>query len=90
MSQSLKALPVGRFLRFLLGAFLGVTVWPFFGSAALNRILGVVLVVVGLTLFYAALHWLVSTSLTKLNRCLGAAFAILPVFLVFLLGGALG
>ncbi len=90
MSHDLRALPVGRILRFLLGAILVITVWPFFSGASPNRILGAVLVAVGLAVFYAVLHWLVSTYLTKLNRCLGACLAILPVFLVFLFGGGLG
>ena len=89
MSHDLKALPVGRILRFLLGTLLVVMVWPFFRGASPNRILGAVLVVVGLTVFYAAIHWLVSTYLTRLNRWLGAFLAILPVFLVFFLGGVL-
>ena len=33
---------------------------------------------------------MVSSYLTKLNRWLGAFLAILPVFVVFLLGGGLG
>lgn len=90
MSHDLKALPVGRILRFLLGVFLVVTVWPFFAGASPNRVLGAVLVVVGLAVFYAAVHWLVSTYLTGLNRWLGAFLAILPVLLVFLLGGGPG
>ncbi len=90
MSSNMTALPVGRILRFLLGAFLVVTVSPFFRNAASNRILGAVLVVVGLTIFYAGVHWLVSSYLTRLNRWIGAVLAILPVFVVFLLGGGLG
>ncbi len=90
MSSNMKALPVGRILRFLLGAFLVVTVSPFFRNAPSNRILSAVLVVVGLTSLYAVVHWVVSSYLTKLNRWLGALLAILPVFVVFLLGGRLG
>lgn len=90
MSSYLRALPVGRILRFLLGAYLVVLVWPFFRDAESNRILGAVLVVVGLTVFYTAVHWLVSTYLTQLNRWLGAFLAVLPVLLVFFLGGGLG
>ena len=90
MSSNMKALPVGRILRFLLGVFLAVTVWPFFQNAPSNRILSAVLVVVALTVFYAVVHWVVSSYLTKLNRWLGAFLAILPVFVVFLLGGGLG
>ena len=90
MSHDLKALPIGRILRFSLGVFLVVMVWPFFSGASPNRILGAVLVVVGLTVFYAAIHWVVATYLRKLNRWLGAFLAVLPVLLVFLLGGGLG
>ena len=90
MSHDLKALPVGRILRLFLGFLLVVMVWPFFNGTSPNRILGAVLVVFGLTLFYAAVHWLVSTYLTKLNRWLGACLAVLPVLLVFFLGGGLG
>jgi len=90
MNHDLKALPVGRILRFFVGVLLGVAVWPFFSGASPTRILGAVLFVVGLTVFYAAVHWLVSTYLQWFNRWLGAFLAILPVFLVFFLGGELG
>lgn len=90
MSHHLRALPVGRVLRLLLGAYLVVLVWPFFRHAASKRILGAVFVVVGLTVFYTVVHWLVSSYLAKLNRWLGAFLAILPVLLVFLFGGGLG
>lgn len=88
--ESLRALPVGRILRFLLGAVLVGIVWPFFRDAASNRILGAVLIVVGLAVFYTVVHWLVSSHLPKLNRWLGAFLAILPALLVFVLGGVLG
>ena len=90
MSSSSRALPVGRILRFCLGAWLVIAVWQFFQHAESNRILGAILVVVGLTVFYAVVHWLVSAYLPKINRWLGAFLAILPVCLVFVLGGALG
>jgi len=88
--EPLRALPIGRILRFLLGAWLVVAVWPFFRSAEPNRILGAVLVVAGLTVLYALLHWLVSSYVPKLNRWLGAFLAILPVVLVLVFGGVLG
>lgn len=90
MNSNPRTLPVGRILRFLLGAWLAIAVWPFFQHAESNRILGAVLVVVGLTVFYAVVHWLVSAYLPKINRWLGAFLAILPVLLVFVLGGVLG
>ena len=90
MSSNMKALPVGRILRFCLGALLVVAVWPFFRSAQSKRILGAVLIVVGLTIFYAVVHWLVSSYLPALNRWLGALLAVMPVLLVFVFGGVLG
>ena len=81
---------MGRILRFLLGAWLVFDVRLFYLEAESTRILSAVLVVVGLAVFYAAVHWLVSTHLTKLNRWLGAFVAILPVLLVFVFGGVLG
>ena len=90
MSENLRTLPVGRILRFLLGAWLVFAVRLFYLEAESNRILGAVLVVVGIALFYALLHWLVSLFWTKLNRWFGAFLAILPVLLVFILGGVLG
>ena len=90
MSENLRTLPVGRILRFLLGAWLVFAVRLFYLETESNRILSAVLVVVGLTVFYGLLHWLVSSFWTKLNRWLGAFLAILPVFLVFVFGGVLG
>ena len=90
MNDNRRALPIGRILRFLLGVLLVVPVWPFFRDASANRVLGAVAVILGLTVFYALVHWSVSTYLPKLNRWLGAFLAILPVVLVFALGGLLG
>ncbi len=90
MSSQLRILPVGRIMRFLLAAFLVVTVWPFYRDAPSNLILSAVLVVVALTVFYAVVHWMVASYLSKLNRWLGAFLAILPAFLVFAFAGLLG
>ncbi|MDH3523665.1 MAG: hypothetical protein OES32_08770 [Acidobacteriota bacterium] len=90
MSERSRALPVGRILRFLLGAWLVFAVRRFYLEAEANRILGAVLVVVGLVVFYSLLHWLVSRFWTKLDRGLGGCLATLPVLLVFVLGGVAG
>ena len=90
MKSQLKALPVGRILRALLGVWLVFAVHAFYRGAGWDRILGAVLVVVGLAALYVLIHWLVSSYLRKLNRWLGAFLAILPVLLVFVLGGTLG
>lgn len=88
--ESLRAFPVGRILRFLLGVWLGFAVWPFLRSSEPNRILEAVFVIVGLVIFYSLLHWVVSSYLTRLNRWLGAVLAFLPALLVFAFGGVLG
>lgn len=90
MSRDSRTLPVGRILRFCLGAWLIIAVWPFFQHAQSNRILGAIFVVIGLAIFYSVVHWSVSSCLPKINRWLGAFLAILPVLLVFIFGGALG
>jgi hypothetical protein len=90
MKSEMKARPVGRILRSALGVWLVVAVWPFYREAASKRILGAVLTVLGLTVFYALVHWLVTSYLPRLNRWLGAFLAILPVLAVFVLGGVLG
>lgn len=80
-------LPVGRALRLLLGAcsllpvalFLAAAGWSAWGQA-----LGVAVLLV---LFYAAVHWLVSSFFTRLDSCVGAFLALLPLAAVFVSGG---
>lgn len=86
----LHSRPVGRLLRFLLGAWLLVMIWPFLSRAAPDRVLGAVLVATGLAVLYTSLHWVVSSYLLRLNRWLGAFLAVLPVLAVFVLGAGLG
>ena len=81
---------IGRALRLMLALLLG---WMSFivmrfEDAAFNlRILAVCLAI---TVFYAILHFIVSSYATELNRWLGAAFAVAPVILLFTVGGPLG
>lgn len=86
----LNALPVGRVLRLCLGIGLLVQVVPFFSQADSGRIGQAVMVVLGLTVVYAVIHWAVSSFPTKLNPWFGAMLAILPVVSVFVSGGTLG
>ena len=90
MSEAAHALPIGRILRCLVGGALLIQVVPFYVNAAAGRVAGAVAVTLGIAVFYTALHWLVSSYVTRLNRCLGAALAVLPVLLVFVFGGAVG
>jgi hypothetical protein len=90
MSDVARALPIGRILRGLVGGGLATSVAPFYLNAASGRVATAVAVTLGITVFYTALHWCVSSYVTRLNRCLGAALAVLPVLLVFVFGGAVG
>lgn len=91
MSEVARALPIGRLLRGLAGGWLVAGVTPFYLNAAAGRVTTAVAVTLGIAVFYTALHWLVSSYVTRLNRCLGAALAVLPVLLVvFVFGGTVG
>ncbi len=81
---------IGRTLRLMLALLLG---WMSFivmrfEDAAFN--LRILAVCVAITIFYAVLHFIVSSYATELNRWLGAAIAVAPVVLLFTIGGPLG
>ncbi len=85
-----RARVVGRTLRLLLGLAL---VWMTYDvmrieDAAFNlRILATVL---GLTAFYAGMHFAINKYVAGLNAWIGAFLAVTPVVLVFVFGGPLG
>ncbi len=85
-----KAGIIGRTLRLMLGMLLGwmtFTVMRTEDAAFTVRILAVF---AGVTAFYAIVHLLIRRYGAGLNRWLGAALALLPVALLFALGGAVG
>ena len=92
-SDGIKARPVGRVLRLLLGVFLaaeGVRHLVGSGAELMAMTAGVV---VGEFLFYVALHLAIVRLGSSINRWVGAFVAVTPVVLVFLLsdaGGQLG
>lgn len=74
---------VGRFLRFLLGALLlGVTI-PFLAEADATRIGWVVSIVLLSIAFYTIIHFGVYRFLPDIHPLLGAALALLPAAVVF-------
>lgn len=81
-----KARPVGRSLRLIIGAILVFVAVPVYLRADWTYSLGSLGIVVALTLFYMLMHYLVSRHLPNINRWLGAALAVTPVFLVWLFG----
>ena len=89
-TDGLKARPVGRGIRLLLGVLLvaeggrhlvGTSLWLAATTAG---------VVLGEFLFYVALHLIIVRYVSSVNRWAGAFAAVTPVLLVFVLGGPQG
>lgn len=85
-NEAKKTRPVGRSLRLIVGALLMLLAVPIYFRADGTYSLLSLGVIVALTLFYALLHYLISRYLPNINRWLGAALAVTPVFLVWLFG----
>ncbi len=88
MSEGIRARPVGRIARLLMGGLLTIHVPASHlvgASPSLTaRVAGVVL---GLTVFYMLVHLLISKFVPTINPWVGALLAVTPVLLVFLMGG---
>ena len=81
---------MGRTLRLLVGLLLTVEISRHLteiNAGLASQMLGIA---VGLFLFYALLHFLVSRHLRGLNPCLGAVLAVMPTAFVYALGGGPG
>jgi hypothetical protein len=85
-----RAGPIGRILRLALAGFIGLTVAPHFLSASWQSNLKIAASIVGLLIFYTALHLVIARYVPRLNRWLGALLAIMPASLLFLFGGGIG
>ncbi len=88
MSEGISARPVGRIVRLLMGGALTIHVAAshLIGAAPLLSV-QVAGVVLGLIVFYALVHVLISKFVPTIDRWLGAVLAVAPVLLVFLTGG---
>ena len=88
MSEGIKARPVGRIVRLLMGGLLTIHVPAshLIGASPLLTV-QVAGVVFGLFVFYALVHILISKFVPTINPWVGALLAVTPVFLVFLMGG---
>ena len=88
MSEGISARPVGRLVRLLMGGALTIHVAASHligASPSLSvQVAGIVL---GLIVFYALVHVLISKFVPTIDRWLGAVLAVAPVLLVFLMGG---
>lgn len=87
MSEGVRARPVGRAVRLLLGAFLiYVPASHLIGGPASLTVQVVALALV-LVVFYALVHLLISSYIPVVNRWAGALLALTPVLLAFSMGG---
>ena len=87
-SEGIRARPVGRVVRLLMGGLLTihVPVSHLMGASPLLTV-QVAGVVIGLVAFYALVTVLISKFVPTINPWLGAVLAVTPVLLVFLMGG---
>ena len=88
MSEGIRARPVGRMVRLLMGGLLTIHVpVSHLIGAPPSLAVQVAGVVFGLFVFYALVHVLISRFVPTINPWLGAFLAVTPVLLVFLMGG---
>lgn len=76
------AAPVSRILRLVLGLVLLAWMVPMVLAAGPGSQMRVAAVVVGLTIIYSVVHWVVSRHLQRLHPWLGALVAVGPVLVV--------
>lgn len=86
ISRIPEAMPISRVLRFLVGLMASLAMLPPLLRASANGRLQVAVAFAGITLFYIALHFLVSRYLTWLNPWIGAVFAAAPVLAMAISG----
>lgn len=88
VSRIPDAMPISRVLRFLLGFMMCLAMLPPLLRASSGGRLQVALAFAGISLFYIALHFVVSRYLGWLNPWIGAALAAGPVLALVVLGNA--
>ncbi len=87
MSEGVRARPVGRAVRLLMGGFLTIHVpASHLVGASPSLTVQVAGVVLGLVVFYALVHVLISKFVPTIHPWVGALLAVTPVILVFLMG----
>ncbi len=85
-----KSRPIGRILRFLLGASLSVLVEPAIAQLSWTTIAIIAGVILGLLAGYTAIHFSVWRFAPNLNRWLGSVLAMTPAALLFVFGDVIG
>ena len=88
MSEGIKARPVGRIVRLLMGGLLTIHVpASHLIGASPSLTVQVAGVVFGLIVFYALVHVLISKFAPTIHPWVGALLAVSPVLLLFLMSG---
>ena len=87
---SYRSRPVGRILRFIVGASLVGLLSRDLINASSDIVAWSAAVVVGLIIFYMIVHLLVLKFLPNINKYLGTILALSPAVAVFMLTGAPG
>lgn len=85
-----RSRPVGRILRFIVGASLVGLLSRDLINASSDIVAWSAAVVVGLIIFYMIVHLLVLKFLPNINKYLGTILALSPAVAVFMLTGAPG
>lgn len=88
--DSIRARPIGRILRFITAGFVTAIVTPYYLATSWQANLKIVAAIGGLIVLYTVMHLIISKFVPRLNRWLGAVLAVVPVMLLFLIGGGIG
>ncbi len=73
-----------------MAGFVTAIVTPYFLTISSLSILKIVAAIGGLLILYTVMHLVISKYVPGLNRWLGAVLAVIPVMLLFFLGGGIG
>lgn len=85
-----RSRPIGRVLRFILGASLIGLLSQSVMNASMELLTWTTAVVVALIAFYTVVHFLVMKFLPDINKYLGTILALSPAVAVFIFAGAAG
>jgi hypothetical protein len=85
--KRVRALPVGRVLRLLLGVILMADLIPIYGRLRVSFLFRTALLIVAILAVYSVIHVLASHKILGLNSWLGTALALGLLVAVYLSGG---
>ncbi len=85
-STKSRALPIGRFFRFALGAFFVTEVWPVYMAVTAEGVLIRFGWALALLVIYLLLHLFILKFAPKFNSIIGAILAFGPLLAVFFIG----